>query len=175
MEEIKINQIKGYENVRDCYIIRSDGKCINIKTGKILKYKINKSYRYPHYTLLCKDNKFKNIGIHRILAQAFIPNPNNYPIVRHLNDNKNDWRLENLAWGTASDNTQDIYNNTGGYTGIGNKCKLVKCIETDIIYRSVQEAERQTGINHRHISGCCLGRYGHKTAGGYHWKYVEEV
>ena len=92
-----------------------------------------------------------------------------------MNDNKNDWRLENLAWGTASDNTQDIYNNTGGYTGIGNKCKLVKCIETDIIYRSVQEAERQTGINHRHISGCCLGRYGHKTAGGYHWKYVEEV
>ena len=169
MKEIKINQIKGYENVRDCYIIRSDGKCINIKTGKILKYKINKSYRYPHYTLLCKDNKFKNIGIHRILAQAFIPNPNNYPIVRHLNDNKNDWRIENLAWGNDSHNMYDAIRN--------GSCKFVnskptKCIETEKVYKSATEASKNISIDRSCIIRCCNGKQ--KTAGGYHWEYVKE-
>ena len=100
MEEIKINQIKGYENIRDCYILRSDGRCINTKTGKILKYNVSGKTKYPRYTIRTIDNHYKDIYIHRILAQAFIPNPNNYPVVRHLNDNKNDWMLSNLAWGT---------------------------------------------------------------------------
>ena len=175
MEEIKINQIKGYENIRDCYILRSDGRCINTKTGKILKYNVSGKTKYPRYTIRTIDNHYKDIYIHRILAQAFIPNPNNYPVVRHLNDNKNDWRLSNLAWGTISDNAHDVYNNTGKYNGKIREVKHVRCIETGIIYRSTREAERQTGVNQVCIAKCCKGRYGYKTAGGYHWEYVEEV
>ena len=175
MEEIKISQIKGYENIRDCYILRSDGRCVNIKTGKILKYNVSGKTKYPRYTIRTIDNHYKDIYIHRILAQAFIPNPNNYPVVRHLNDNKNDWRLSNLAWGTISDNAHDVYNNTGKYNGKIKEVKHVRCIETGIIYRSTREAERQTGVNQVCIAKCCKGRYGYKTAGGYHWEYVEEV
>ena len=49
--------------------------------------------------------------IHRLVAMAYIPNPNNYPIVRHLNDNPLDNRLANLAWGTQKDNVKDSIKN----------------------------------------------------------------
>lgn len=50
--------------------------------------------------------------------------------------------------------------------------KKVLCVETGIIYNGIREAERITGIHNTNISACCLGRYRHKTAGGYHWKYI---
>lgn len=50
--------------------------------------------------------------------------------------------------------------------------KKVICVETGIIYNSIREAERLTGIHNTNISACCLGRYRHKTAGGYHWKHI---
>ena len=172
MEEIKISQIKGYEDIKDYHIIRSDGKCINTKTGRTLKHKVSGKAKYPKYLLRTTDGHCKVVYIHRILAQAFIPNPNNLSVVRHLNDNENDWRLSNLAWGTISDNAHDVYNNTGKYNGKIKEVKHVRCIETGIIYRSTREAERQTGVNQVRIAKCCKGRYGCKTAGGYHWEYV---
>ena len=50
--------------------------------------------------------------------------------------------------------------------------KKVLCVETGIIYNSIREAERITGVYNTNISACCLGRYKHKTAGGYHWEYI---
>ena len=49
----------------------------------------------------------KRISVHRLLAKTFIPNPRNLPVVRHLNDDRSDIRLENLAWGTTLDNYND--------------------------------------------------------------------
>ena len=49
--------------------------------------------------------------VHRLVAEAFIPNPEGHPLVRHLNDQKEDNRRENLAWGTAKDNNQDRFRN----------------------------------------------------------------
>lgn len=51
--------------------------------------------------------------------------------------------------------------------------KEVLCIETGIVYESVRQAERITGVYNTNISACCLGKYRHKTAGGYHWKYID--
>lgn len=51
--------------------------------------------------------------------------------------------------------------------------KRVMCIETGVIYESVRQAERMTKIQNSNISACCLGKYRHKTAGGYHWKYLD--
>lgn len=72
---------------------------------KILKLKTNK-WGYVVVGLTRNDNKTL-CKLHRLLALAFIPNPDNHPIVRHLNDVKDDNRLENLAWGTHLDNTED--------------------------------------------------------------------
>ena len=52
--------------------------------------------------------------------------------------------------------------------------KKVLCVETGIIYNSLREAERITGIHNTNISACCLGKYRHKTAGGYHWKHIDK-
>lgn len=53
-------------------------------------------------------------------------------------------------------------------------CKQVICIGTRVTYMSTREAERQTGINQSHISQCCRGVYGRKTAGGFHWMFYDE-
>ena len=174
MRKISINQIKGYEDIRPYYWIDESGICWNENTGKKLKILINEKYKYPRYQLYTINKTRKDIRIHRLLAQAFIPNPNNYPVVRHLNDNKNDWRLENLVWGTTSDNIQDsIKNNRHRYSIKTHNNKPIICIETGIIYKSSCEASRKLKISQSGISLCCLNK--RKTAGGYHFKYVKEV
>lgn len=53
-------------------------------------------------------------------------------------------------------------------------CKKVLCIETNMIYDSMHDAEKETGAKYKNISKVCKGEYGRKTAGGYHWRYYEE-
>ena len=167
MKEIQINKIKGYEGIRDCYIIKSDGSIINTDTDKILKPSFDKD-GYLTYRIMTSNNNRRHIRTHRVLAEWLIPNPNNLPIVRHLNDNKLDCRIENLAWGDKSDNMQDMIKN-GKFDKVMHQ---VRCVETGIIYPSIREANRQTNISFSQISGCCNGKQ--KTAGGYHWEYVKE-
>lgn len=76
---------------------------------------------YPQFTLT-KDNKPKTITLHRLMALTFLPNPEGYPLVRHLNDDPLDNRVENLAWGTASENSFDSYKN-GKRPSYGTHCK----------------------------------------------------
>ena len=103
--------VKGFKK----YLVNKKGDVYSLSRNILLKAKEN-STGYLHYRLV------KNTGdtsaflyfLHRLIAIHFIPNPENYPVVRHLNDKKRDNRLENLAWGTHSDNMQDSKNN--GYT-----------------------------------------------------------
>ena len=163
---MKINQIKGYENVRDCYTIDEQG---NVSNGKIIiKYVLDKD-GYPYYTLRTINGGRKHVKIHRVLAEWLIPNPNNLPMVRHLNDNKLDWRLENLAWGNDSHNMYDAIRN-GNHKSVNSK--PTKCIETEKVYKSATEASKNISISRSYIVECCNDKQ--KTAGGYHWEYVKE-
>ena len=181
--EIQINKIEGYEDVLPRYWINKEGQITNKETGKTIKWLISRhGYYYCH---LWANNRNRYIRMHRLLALAFIPNPNNYPLVRHLNDIKTDNRLENLAWGTMSENIKDSIKN-GKYNqeasekarNIGRKIsntkcsKKVLCIETNTIFDNTKEAGDWLGVDRAGISGCCRGKY--KTVKGYHWKYVEE-
>lgn len=169
---IQVNKIKGYEMVKDYYMICSDGRCINADRLSYLKIKISGKSRYPYYGLMMNNGKKKNINIHVLLAKAFIKNPNNLPVVRHLDDNKLNWNLSNLAWGTASDNEHDKKKNRGSYSGAAADTKPVRCIELDKIFPSTHEAQRATGINNGSINQCCTGK--RKSAGGgYHWEFVQ--
>ena len=167
MKEIQINKIKGYEDIRDCYIIKSDGSIINTDTDKILKPSFDKD-GYLTYRIMTSNNNRRHIRTHRVLAEWLIPNPNNLPMVRHLNDNKLDCRIENLAWGDKSDNMQDMIKN-GKFDKVMHQ---VRCVETGIIYKSSREASRKLKISQSGISLCCLNK--RKTAGGYHFEYVKE-
>lgn len=70
-----------------------------------------KSKRGYVFVDLRQDGSRRMVNVGRLVAEAFIPNPNNYPLVRHLNDVKDDNRVENLAWGTTTDNSQDAVRN----------------------------------------------------------------
>lgn len=91
------------DNLVTTYYITENGECYNSRTGKYLKGQISNS-GYLNYNLsLTPDNK-RRLYAHRLVAQAFIPNPDNKPEVNHINGNKLDNRLENLEWCTASEN-----------------------------------------------------------------------
>lgn len=91
--------IPGYEN----YFIDEVGNVFNSATNKVLKGSIGE-HGYKYYRL-SKDNNKKMFYAHRLVAEAFIPNPNNLPIVNHKDGNKLNNNVENLEWVTASENT----------------------------------------------------------------------
>jgi hypothetical protein len=73
--------------------------------------KPNKLNKRNYYLIrVSKDSEPKAMLLHRVVAKAFIPNPNNLPIVMHLDDNGFNNKVENLKWGTISENTQDAFN-----------------------------------------------------------------
>lgn len=90
--------IDGYDN----YMISNLGNIKNTKTKKILKHLI-KPNGY-HAIDLSKDNKTVRYYIHRLVADAFINNPDNKPNVDHINNDKNDNTIFNLRWVTHSQN-----------------------------------------------------------------------
>lgn len=89
------------------YRIYEDGRVQNIKTEKFLKPSPNSS----KYLQLRLQNRgiSRSIGIHRLLAQAFIPNPKNKPQVNHIDGNKQNNSLNNLEWVTHQENIQHAY------------------------------------------------------------------
>ena len=198
---VRINTIEGYEDIKDQYWISNSDEdvIINRSTNKRVKGSID-DYGYKRIGLRIIDGKYKKCRIHVIKAKAFLfgPNPLSYNVIRHLNDIPTDNRLINLAWGTQSDNVKDCIKNgnynyeaavrggkiSGKITGAKNgkitgakngkkRSKPVKCVETGMIYTSVCEAERQTGIPRSSISNCCIGR--RHTAGGFHWEFVNQI
>ena len=158
--------IDGYEGL---YQVSNLGnvKSLNyLHTGKemILSTGFNKNYLF---VILYKDKKHKIYKVHRLVAETFIPNPNGYPCINHKDGNKLNNCVDNLEWCSYS------YNNT--YNDIRKKAakklsKPIFCIELDKVFSSIQEAERQTGINDGNICSCLKGKL--KSAGGYHWKYA---
>lgn len=172
MEEWK--QVQGYEN----YEISNQGRIRN-RAGHILK-----PYTKPDGYVcikLSKNDIRKHFRIHRLVAQAFIPNPENKEFVDHINGIRNDNRVENLRWCTRSENNNfelarkhnsESKKNSEKLIALANaRKKKVRCIELDIVFDSITEAGEKTGVNFRNISSVCKGR--RKTCGGYHWEYVE--
>ena len=123
--DIITKSIIGYEGL---YIIDNIGNVVSLpkKNGSrfvnqynILKTKVNK-LGYKEVTLT-KNGKTKTILLHRLIALHFIPNPNNFPQVNHINGIKSDNRIKNLEWCTASYNTKHAYeNNLGNFKTYAN-------------------------------------------------------
>jgi len=80
---------------------------------------------------------------------------------------------ENLIFLTKEEHMK-LHKASKKLSEIGKKylSKKVLCVETGVVYDSTMDVQRQTGISNQHISDVCLGKPHHKTAGGYHWKYV---
>lgn len=101
-----IKDYEGYYQVSNFGCVRSVDR-VDIaghrRTGKILKFNCSGSAKYARYRL-SKEGQKTNFDGHRLVAQAFISNPDNSPVVNHINGVKTDNRLTNLEWCTAQDN-----------------------------------------------------------------------
>ena len=170
--EILLKEIKGFPN----YFVSNSGEvysktiCSRNKLGNLKKLKqCIDTTGYP-FVNLHKNKKLFKRHVHRLIAEAFIPNPKNKSDVN---------RISNLEWNTRSENIKHSYRILGrkpamlGITGDKNICsKVVLQIKDGKViaeFYGIQEAKRQTGINSGCISCCCMGKI--KSAGGYQWKY----
>jgi len=114
------------------YKIYSDGKIYSIKLKKYISGHKNKR-GYFSYTLYNKKGKRTHKGLHQLLAIAFIPNPNNHEVVRHLDDNKNNNSLSNLKWGTIKENIEDAIRNNVFVIPDNSKKWLVKTPKGNVV------------------------------------------
>ncbi|MNJ09639.1 hypothetical protein D3C77_37860 [compost metagenome] len=92
------------------YFITEDGRAYSSKSGKWLKGCLHK-HGYKMYCLPKGNGKFGYVLAHRLVALAFIPNPNNHPLVCHRDDDPTNNHVSNLYWGTKSSNLKDAYKN----------------------------------------------------------------
>jgi len=145
MEEYKI--IKGYEN----YSVSNFGNVKNNKTDRILSQKIDKGYKRIQ---LYKDGISKDFRVHRLVCNAFLENPDNKPLVDHIDCNKQNNNINNLRWATASENEinkNKPQRNTSSVKGVHfnkqkNKWRALIRIDGILIhlgyYNTIEEAKQ---------------------------------
>jgi uncharacterized protein involved in tolerance to divalent cations len=158
--------IKG-EDVEGYFLCR-DGRIWSEKQKQFLKPNLGGGY---HNQTIQHRGSRHSFRVHRQIAQAFIPNPNNYSIVNHKNGNRLDNDVENLEWCTQSKNVQHAHDN-----GL-IKIYVRPVVQFDVKghkiaeYESIKEASKNTGIRHSDISTACVGRQ--QTTAGFVWRYKE--
>lgn len=159
-----MKDIKNYEGL---YAITSCGKVWSYRRKKFLKPGVNKNgYLYVN---LWKDGQGKMYKVHRLVAEAYLPNPENLPQVNHKDENKSNNCLQNLEW------CDNKYNCNYGTRNERRSDKLKKTvIQYDLDGNFIKEWKSATDVGKEvqgNIVKCLKGRY--KTAYGYIWKYKE--
>ncbi len=169
-------QVSTYGRVKslDRTVVRSDGELRRFK-GKILQPHDN-SRGYLQLNL----NGHKQQKIHRLVAKAFIPNPEIKYAVNHIDGDKYNNTINNLEWCTRSENEQHAYlhklksapwkGKTGNKHPLSRKVAQIKNRAVVATFAGTNEAHRLTGITQSNISGACTGK--RKQAGGFQWRYA---
>ena len=135
------------------YFVNEKGELFSNKRGSLKKLNppIDNSTGYIK-TMLRVDGKYKNVRVHILIAEAFIPNPENKPQVNHKNGIKTDNRVENLEWVTSSENIQHAYN-----TKLRTKTRDIKDIQTMAYLKSIgwtyKEIGKEFGITGQSVLG----------------------
>lgn len=172
-------QVSSWGRVRslDRMVIAAYGS-MKLQKGRLLKLGFDKDgYQQVN---LWKNGKKKTHTVHRLVAQAFIPNPQNFKEVNHRDEDKTNNRVENLEWCTSVYNhnygtrNERISKALKGKPNIASSKRVAqidaKTNEVKKIWSSTQECQRN-GFDSGHISACCRGE--RKTHKSFKWRYVE--
>ena len=173
--------VVGYEGF---YKVSNKGNVYSVERKDSMGRKRGGHILRPGYSMvgypkaqLCKNGKMKNKSIHRLVAEAFIPNPNNFPEVNHIDEVKDNNDVSNLEWCTRE------YNNNYG-TRTERVSKKVRAVNVEtgevLTFSSTNEAGREGYSN---VDKPCRGVYNDgkgkligdgRTYKGYKWYYIEE-
>lgn len=181
-------QWRDVPNYEGLYQVSNLGRIRRMPKGKI---RVQKATKNGYLQInLCKENKIRWVGVHRLVATAFVPNPDNLPIVNHKDEDKHNNCVDNLEWVTPRQNA--VYG-TGIQRQIEkrrhndpNKLRwkeiamkhAVKCCrynktDNSLVkqYNSLTEAAQDSGINIKTILNQCKGKSQSRTST--YWRYAE--
>lgn len=176
--------VDGFEN----YTIDTNGNVFSLNKKIYRKPSVSKQgYKTVD---LYRDGSVKRFLVHRLVAQAFIPNPYELPQVNHIDENPSNNHVENLEWCTAKynmnygngaktrhlkiDYTKPIFKEIARKNGAVNSKPVVQYDKNKRkvkSYKSIADASRATGIDKNHISDCCNQKKYRHTAGGFVWAF----
>lgn len=161
--------VDGYEGL---YLVSTYGRVLSAPRSGTKK---EWHFLAPHLVCgyvqyeLSKSNKTKSYKAHRLVAEAFLPNPERKREVNHIDGNKHNNKLDNLEWSTTSENQIHAHYKLGkGIKAVKQLSKDGKLIK---VWRSIKEASLSLGIDRSDISNASRGK--RLSAGGYKWQPLE--
>lgn len=183
--------IPGFEHL---YQVSNYGRILRIGVYRVSARYYKKGRYYPtqimtssigkhgycRVQLFGHNGSFKTVRIHRLVAQAFIPNPENKPQVNHKDGNKQNNRVDNLEWCTNSENGKHAWDNNLRTKNFGKNNYMSKKI---LQYTSdkkfikewdcIKDISRSLGYNYGYIIACCQRKY--KLGHNFIWRYKEDI
>lgn len=173
-------QVSNFGRIRSLNRIKFNGKGYYTLPARIISIYYKSNHGYPTVHLTNSNGKKCVATIHRLVATAFVPNPENLPVVLHSDDNKLNLRSDNLTWGTQSENLIAAFKtgvNPGHRKrGVLNKSSL-KIGQYDLngklikVWDAINDA-RRSGFNAGCIVMVCSGKTKRTQHKGFIWKYV---
>lgn len=164
-------QVSSLGNVRSCEHVcthpkSKTGTCI--RKSRILHQCDDTS---GYYRVTIQVNKLRaDYNVHRLVAEAFIPNPDNLISVNHKNGNKHDNSIDNLEWMSYSDNTRHAHK-----TGLNSHHISIKCIETSEIFSSLSDASKAFGCSYETMSAYIQGKRKSRILAKYHFSIIDSL
>ena len=160
-----------YEGQETDYSVSTEGEVRKDTTNYILSQSSQQDYKFVGLII---NGRQKRMRVHRMVALAFIDNPDNKPYVNHINGNRSDNNVENLEWVTPSENTQHAVD-----TGLFKSSRARAVVQYNLngeqmaTFESASEAARQTGGSQSKITMCC--RRQRDSANDYQWRYYDDI
>lgn len=162
----KLEEWKEIDNF-DGYYISNKGRVYSDKRNIFIKLKVDKN-GYKQVKLSNKGKKYY-FQVHRLVAKAFIPNPENKPQVNHIDEDKSNNMVSNLEWVTAKENCNHGSRNI---KVSANKRIRIRCIENNTVYNSMSECCKSLNLNISCLSSVLNGKSEHTK--GFTFERIED-